>query len=102
MKKETGLDPKYKIEILRALDYHFPGKKKIILFGSRARGTNKIGSDVDIAIDKGKSIALHEMARARITLENLIIPFTIDLVDMQTIPQELKQTILEEGVEWKN
>jgi len=52
---KTSINPRYKKEILRALEYHFPGAK-IILFGSRARRTHQEGADVDIAIDAGKAI----------------------------------------------
>jgi len=38
------------------------------------------------------------MARARITLENLYIPFEVDIVDMYTIPEELKKVILDKGI----
>ena len=101
MNKNEPLNPKYKDQIIRALDYHFPQQKKIILFGSRAQGTNKVGSDIDIAIDTGAPINLGEMARARITLENLPIPFEIDIVDMHSIPEELKKVILHKGIVWK-
>lgn len=53
-----GLKQKYKNEIIRALDYHFPQSKKLILFGSRATGTYKQGSDIDIAIDSGDPLPL--------------------------------------------
>lgn len=95
------INPEYKILIMRAMQYHFPSAK-IYLFGSRARGTNNPGADIDIAVDTGMRIAFEEMERARITLEHLSIPVFIDLVDMCTIPEEFKKTIKEEGVEWKN
>jgi len=101
-KSREPLEPKYKNDILRALDYHFPQKKKVILFGSRAQGTYKPGSDIDIAIDIGEPIKLHEMARTRITLENLSVPFEVDIVDMHSIPEELKKVILNEGIVWKS
>ncbi len=101
MSDPKELDPRYKNEILRALEYHFPGAK-VILFGSRARGTNQPGSDVDIAVDAGKKIELGELARARATLENTTIPFFTDLVDLNRVPQELRKVIVKEGIVWKN
>lgn len=94
------INPDYKYQILRALEYHFPGAK-VILFGSRARGSHKEGADVDIAVDAGTPIILREMGRARNTLENLFIPLTVDLVDMNNINERLKQEILKDGVVWK-
>ena len=101
MEKEH-IKPKYKTEILRALEYHFPEKKKVYLFGSRARLTHKEGADVDIAIDTGKKLDAREVMRALVTLENLFIPLNIDLLDFHAIPKELQQIILGEGVLWKN
>jgi len=98
---KTSINPRYKKEILRALEYHFPGAK-IMLFGSRARRTHKEGADIDIAIDAGKAIPSYELARARVTMEHLHIGPRVDLVDMQVIPQILKDTILEEGIVWKS
>ncbi len=96
-----NINPKYKELILRAMEYHFPGAA-VYLFGSSARGTNKEGADIDIAVDGGKELDLHEMSRARVTLNNLPFALEVDLVDMNDIPQELKELILKEGVKWKN
>jgi len=96
-----NLKQAYKDLILKAIDYHFP-TAKIILFGSRARGTNRPGSDVDLALDIGEPIKLHEMSRTRKTLENIPLALEIDIVDMHNIPDELKEIIVKEGIVWKN
>ncbi|MCC7415006.1 MAG: nucleotidyltransferase domain-containing protein [Epsilonproteobacteria bacterium] len=98
---KTGLKPEYKRLILKAIDYHLP-QAKVILFGSRARSTHKPGSDIDLAIDSGEPIKLHEMSRIRVTLENLPISLEMDLVDIHNIPDELKALILKEGIVWKD
>ncbi|MCX5925427.1 MAG: nucleotidyltransferase domain-containing protein [Candidatus Dependentiae bacterium] len=96
-----NLTQEYKDWLLKAVAYHFP-TAKVILFGSRARGTNSPGSDIDLALDTGEPIQLSEMARARITLENVPIALAVDIVDMHNIPEELKAIILKEGVVWKD
>lgn len=96
-----NINPKYKELILRAMEYHFPGAA-VYLFGSRARGDNKEGADIDIAVDGDKELDLHEISRARVTLNNLPFALKVDLVDMNDIPQELKELILKEGIKWKN
>jgi len=73
-----------------------------MLFGSRARGTNTPGGDIDVAIDIGQPIKLRDMTRIRATLENLPISLEIDIVDMHNIPAELKAIIMAEGVVWKD
>jgi uncharacterized protein len=95
------LETTYKEKLLRALEYHFPGVR-VYLFGSRAVGTAQIGADVDIAIDTGEKIFYREMYRARQTIEGLNIPYKVDLVDIHSVSEEMKQNILEQGIIWKN
>jgi uncharacterized protein len=94
-------NPEYKKAVLRAIEYHFPAAK-VILFGSRARGTNKPGADIDIAIDNNTPIKPREITRVKATLENLPIPLEVNLVDINTAPNELKDVIMREGIVWKN
>ena len=62
----------------------FPGIREAILFGSRAMGTFKPGSDVDIAL-KGQ-VALQDVARVKAMLEeDSPMPYLFDVVDYQTI-----------------
>lgn len=53
--------------------YYSPNAK-IYLFGSRARGTHKVTSDIDIALDAGRKLDMLELAQARNVLECLYIP----------------------------
>lgn len=86
--------------IIRLLDALYPGVK-IYLFGSRARGTAKPFSDIDLAIDAGKKLNFVEVAIAKNVIEGLNMPITVDVVDMHSIPESLKAIILKEGVIWK-
>ena len=52
---------------------------EVILFGSRAKGTQSAGSDVDIAL-KGNDIDLDDILDIQIELENLNFPFKTDLI----------------------
>lgn len=94
------LNPEYKRELLRALEYHFPGAK-IYLFGSRATGKAHSRSDIDLAIDQGKRIPINEITRALITIEYLDIPYRVDLVDMHSAPAELLIYIERDKIPWK-
>ena len=62
----------------------FPGIQEAILFGSRAMGTFKPGSDVDMAL-KGQ-ITLQIVAGVKALLEeDSPMPYTFDVVDYHTI-----------------
>lgn len=94
------LEERYKEKLLRALDYHFPGAR-IYLFGSRATGSAKPTADIDIAVDMGEEIDYLEIDRAWRTIDGLNIPYKVDLVDLQSVPEKMKQDILSEGILWK-
>ena len=88
-------------KLVKMLDVLFPGCK-LYLFGSYARGDQKVSSDVDVAIDAGRRITAAEKGQAMNIIEALNIPQKIDLVDLNAaIPQELKDAILREGIVWQ-
>jgi predicted nucleotidyltransferase len=72
--------------------------EKIILFGSRAKGTFNSGSDVDIAII-GNSVCLNDVLDATIEIEKLNLPYKFDLIVYDRINEEaLKEHIDRVGV----
>jgi predicted nucleotidyltransferase len=52
---------------------------EILLFGSRAKGTFKNGSDIDIAL-KGNNLNLRDILDAISEIEKLLLPNKLDLV----------------------
>jgi len=52
---------------------------KIILFGSRAKGNFKAGSDIDLALI-GLDLKLNDIIDAFIEIENLNLPYKFDLI----------------------
>lgn len=67
---------------------------RVVLFGSRARGTNRERSDVDLAVT-GKNVADFQFMLED-EADSLL---SFDVVDMgSVVPQKLKQNIEREGV----
>jgi uncharacterized protein len=87
--------------IIRLLDALFPGVK-IYLFGSRARGTNAPTADIDLALDAGHKLSLEDIARAHSVLEGLYLVHKIDVVDILSVPDYLRDRIMKEKVVWKS
>lgn len=56
---------------------HFPHIQKAILFGSRAKGTHKPYSDVDIALE-GAEISLHDLLQLKTEIDELLLPYEFD------------------------
>jgi predicted nucleotidyltransferase len=57
---------------------HYPKIEKAILYGSRAKGTYKKGSDIDIAL-VGKNLNIKELNQIWIELDDLMLPYQFDL-----------------------
>ena len=76
----------------------FESVEKVVIFGSRAMGNYKKGSDIDIAIF-GENITYNTVLKiSGILNEDLPIPYFIDIVHFDTLKnEELKNHILKEG-----
>ena len=75
---------------------------KIVLFGSRARNTNYVSSDVDIGILPGSSFHRKRISLLREKIEILNIPYKIEIVDLSETSFTLRQEALREGIVWKD
>ena len=89
----------HKSSIIKIIKAFYP-QAHIYLFGSYARNTAQQGSDIDIAIDTGKRLTLHEYQFLWNLLDALPTVQKIDLVDMHRIPEKMRDNILREGIEW--
>lgn len=69
--------------------------KKIILFGSRARGDAKPNSDIDIALEI--DLDFRQKRKLKERLEEISGLYTVDLVFLDQINPEFRQKILSEG-----
>lgn len=73
---------------------------RLKLFGSRARGNAGERSDIDLATVAKEKLPADVLADIRQALEDAPIPFLADVVDYQSVPEELKRAIDREGLEW--
>jgi predicted nucleotidyltransferase len=74
----------------------------IILFGSRARGNFNRFSDIDIGIIPNDKLDNKKITLLKDSLENMNIPYAIDIVDLSKVSNTFKQKALKEKVIWKN
>ena len=56
-----------------------PQVKKAILYGSRAKGNYKNGSDIDLTLRGGADLTLNVIYKILNDLDELLLPYTIDL-----------------------
>ncbi len=93
-----GLTAKEQAE-LEEVFKQFSALEKVILFGSRAMGNHKQGSDVDLAV-KGILNQDTVFKIKDLLEESTTLPYFFDVVDYQTIKNPaLKNHINKDGVE---
>lgn len=73
------------------------GVKSVSLFGSRARKTEKPGSDIDLVIEKGKLVSLYDLSGFRLAAEEAF-QLPVDLVTTECSDHEFLDEITREGV----
>ncbi len=73
------------IELVRSAIGETSGIEEVVVFGSRAMGNHKHGSDVDLAL-KGPDITLRTISRLSAHLnEELPLPYKFDVINYNTI-----------------
>lgn len=86
------------IQKIHSVLLEYPEIKKVILYGSRALGTFKNGSDIDLAIDSSE-LSLTTLLKIENELDDLLLPYKIDLSIMQKIENhELIEHIKRVGI----
>ena len=75
---ENGL-PEPVFQKIRAILGRYPQVEKAVLYGSRAKGTYKNGSDIDLTLHGGDNLTLNVLCRIANDLDDLFLPYTIDL-----------------------
>jgi predicted nucleotidyltransferase len=81
--KPTGLSP----DMIAKIRTYFAGEARvtrIVLFGSRAKGTWRIGSDIDLCA-YGSDIQISDAARWKDDLEESLFPWSVDMVAFSLI-----------------
>ena len=78
-----GLSEK-QLERIRNTIASCPRVDKALIFGSRAMGTYRNGSDIDIALD-GEDLTLDDILRLHSSIDSLNLPYFVDIVDVKRI-----------------
>lgn len=64
---------------IRAVLARYPQVEQAILYGSRARGNYRNGSDIDLTLLGGADLTLNVLHRILDELDDLLMPWTVDL-----------------------
>lgn len=80
---EMGL-PDNVMERLCGIFRGYPPIRRVLLYGSRAMGTFRPGSDIDLCIE-AESLGLTELLAIENRIDELLLPWKVDLSLMNTI-----------------
>ncbi len=67
------------IQKISAVLARYPQVEKALLYGSRAKGNYKNGSDIDLTLCGREDLTLSVLYRISDELDDLLLPYTIDL-----------------------
>jgi predicted nucleotidyltransferase len=73
-----GLDEKT-IQQITSVLARYPQVEKALLYGSRAKGTYKTGSDIDLTLVGSEALTLEILYRIMDDLDDLLLPYSFDL-----------------------
>jgi predicted nucleotidyltransferase len=82
------------LQKIKSVFSNFPQIEQAILYGSRAKGNFRPGSDIDITL-KGDGLTLAVMNEIGLRLDDLLLPYFIDL----SVYSHIKEADLLEHIE---
>lgn len=74
----------------------------VVLYGSRARKDSTRFSDFDIGIIPRGGFDRKKITLLREAVDNLNIPYKVDIVDFSHVSDEFRETALREAESWKD
>ena len=81
------------IKQIRAVIAQFDEIEKVVIYGSRAKGNDKPGSYIDLAVF-GKSVTRQTVIRLEVKLDEIELPWTFDVLDYHSLEDaDLKEHI---------
>lgn len=67
------------IQKISAVLARYPQVEQARLYGSRAKGNYKNGSDIDMTLSGGEDLTMHVLYRIMEEIDGLLLPYTFDL-----------------------
>ena len=67
------------IQAVGAVFARYPQVEKAILYGSRAKGNYKNGSDIDLTLLGGEDLTFSMLSPIMTDLDDLLLPYTMDV-----------------------
>lgn len=84
-----GIDPSDSERLFDVFAHH-PKVKQVVLYGSRAKGNYRAGSDIDLSI-LDSDLSFDELLRIQTEIDELLMPYIVDLSRFERIENEALQ-----------
>lgn len=84
MKEPFGLQES-DLRAIRGVLARYPQVDEAILYGSRAKGNYKTGSDIDLTLCGGQELTPAVLRRIMADIDELLLPYTFDLSILERI-----------------
>jgi len=104
MNRTIDLQPEHRSIVLDILRAHLPPEAKVWVFGSRASGRARRGSDLDLAIDLGGQLPADTEYALSFAFEDSDLPWTVDVLDWWSVEDGIfRQNVESERVllDWR-
>jgi len=99
MNQTIDLKPEHRAIVLDILRAHLPPQAKVWVFGSRANGRARRGSDLDLAIDLGQALPSDTEYDLKFAFEDSDLPWTVDVLDWWSVEDGIfRQNVKQERV----
>ncbi|KJV07528.1 nucleotidyltransferase family protein [Methylocucumis oryzae] len=82
----------------KILQQTLPKEANVWVFGSRAKGTNRKASDLDLAIDAGRPLTRIERYALHEAFDESNLPYNVDCVDLCSVSEAFKAIVNQEKV----
>ncbi|MBF0185190.1 MAG: nucleotidyltransferase domain-containing protein [Magnetococcales bacterium] len=87
------------LDTIRTVWGQFPAVERVVLYGSRAKGSNRPGSDIDLALFAA-TMTVFDLVPVEEALEELMLPYLFDLtLFSESLSVHLQNEIIQSGVE---
>jgi len=89
--------PEVTVQKLKEIFKRHPQIRSVVLYGSRAKGTHKTGSDIDLTLH-APELTLSDLLKIETEIDDLLLPYQVDLsLYHQIANEELKAHIQRVG-----
>jgi uncharacterized protein len=94
---DLHLAPAHLTLVQTILADHLP-RARVLAFGSRAAGTPRKYSDLDLAVIQPEPLTLRVISRLKTAFEDSDLPICVDVVDWNQADNEFKVMVTKQGM----